>query len=520
MDRLTCLAISLFIVVVAVVIIVPFPSPCEEFQTFNFWSSDNKMDSDYIQEEPKKEENNNKTINQENKKTEKVETKKTIKEENKSGKKENNKVKKEDKNNKEEKIVKEEKKPLPKKEEHIEITTRNDDYFNTSKIFSNNVLVWNDGSFIPDRYNTGINPNSYLNTFYLGQELLHFKVVASADNTAVINFYHEPNKQPGTYVIENMDFSNYYFRIYDHDVPGNINIIFRNCKFGKMGITPELNDKIHFQFENCQFGSFYGSNSDFYRCKFGHGTGDALVLFKNANIHYSFIADLTAFISSGELHLDGVQIYGKEEIPAENIHFYNTRFETPAVLTVENGQVSRAYVNAPIMVALEYNNANNITFENIWLNGGGYSLYSGVTNGFSYSNIVYRNIYAGYGHMWGGIKYPNNKYEGVYMENVGYYDKLIIGSVWKDSEGVHISTSNDTLVQRELTIVTDKGTFTYTVNAHPKITRETQQSYSYKDLPYDINVLIKSTSISYIKCYDTTNIKELTDSNLLKAYSF
>lgn len=385
-------------------------------------------------------------------------------------------------------------------------------------LYSNDILVNNPGTFMPDKFNTGINPDITLKKFKIGDPLLHFKVVESPAGTSVINFYHTPNQKTGTFVISNYDFSDYYFRIYDHEVPGEITIIFKNCKFGKIGIVPSINDKIHFKFENCQIGSFYGSNSTFDKCKFGHGTGDAMNPFRNIYVNNCFFGDLATF-TTGELHLDGMQVYGKEGIPAENIHFYNTRFETPYVTSFKDGVQSKAYVNAPIMIQLEYSDGNDITFDHIWANGGGFSIYSHAVKGTHYSNIKLTNIKVGYGHIY-GILYPNNDYNNVTLENVDHYDNLLIGSIWKSNDGIHISTSNDTLVKRNLTIVTNVGTFKTDINAHPQITKANSTKITYNDLPYDIELLINSTNITYVKCYDTTNTSILSNNNLLKTYNF
>ena len=64
-------------------------------------------------------------------------------------------------------------------------------------------------------------------------------------------------------------------------------------------------------------------------------------------------------------HTDGVQIYGAKNSLATNINFTNCRFEIPQL----SYATSTCYVNACIMVQLEFCDADGIHFNDCYFNG-------------------------------------------------------------------------------------------------------------------------------------------------------
>ena len=386
--------------------------------------------------------------------------------------------------------------------------------------------IVSDTIIMPDKYNTGIVSNDQ-KIFIIGDELAGFLVQESPKGVAVINFYHKQNISKENVYIENMDFSNYDFRFYNHGTPDHeIKITFYNCIFGSIGTPVNCDDKISFYFNNCSIRHHGGSNATFDRCKFEGHVSDGMNPNKNVTVKNSYFYVVDTYTSKGEAHYDGVHMFGCNSaackgLPVENIYFYNTRFETPYFSEKRDGVTSTSYVNASIMFALEYSNGNNIVFENIYANGGGYSIYAGASKGMSYTNAIFKDVKVGYGHLY-GILYPMKEQdkENTTFINFGHYDKLLVGSVWKDDNGVHISTTNDTLIERELTCVTNKGTYVFKVNAHPKLSKKTAYDYTFYDMPYDINETIEKDDILYVKCYDTTETNELTDENLIRTQRF
>ena len=116
---------------------------------------------------------------------------------------------------------------------------------------------------------------------------------------------------------------------------------------------------------------FSGSNASFLRCFFGgHNYRDAMNPFQNVYVQDCFVGQKTAVKYDSEMHTDGVQIYGYGSagptIVAQNLHFENFRVELPAVEFTG----SAACANSLLMISLDYNDAENISFERCFVNGG------------------------------------------------------------------------------------------------------------------------------------------------------
>ena len=383
--------------------------------------------------------------------------------------------------------------------------------------------IVSDKTVIPDKYNTGTSGS--LTKYNPDMDLGLF--IKMSGNTPVINFTFAQNHIKEI-TIKNIDFSGYEkVAIYGggEDVTDTkIKLIFKNCKFNQITTPSNFDTDITVEFNNCTIKHFGGSNATFNKCFFGGSSHDGMNPHRNVTVKNSYFAGTNTYDAESARHYDGVQMFGSNTIDnllVENIYFNNVRFEVPAINEVRNGVPSKSGVNAPIMFALEYDNGNNVKFENIIANGGGYTVYATTKNGVSYKNLVFKNVKLGYAHLF-GILYPMtdaNK-ANTKFTNFGYYDSLYVSSVWKDSKGVHVITTNDTLIQRKLTCKTDKGNFEFNVPAHPKLTRDNNSTFKFSQMPYDIDNVINDSSINYVKCYDTTSSNELNDSNLIRTQKF
>ena len=383
--------------------------------------------------------------------------------------------------------------------------------------------VVSDKTIIPDKYNTGASSNltKYTPDMDLG---LFFKM---SGNTPVINFAFAQN-HVSEITIKNIDFTDYdKVAIYGggEDVTDTkIKLIFKNCKFNQITTAANLDTDITIEFNNCSIKHFGGSNSSFNKCFFGGSSHDGMNPNRNVTVKNSYFAGTNTYDAESARHYDGVQMFGSntiENLDVVNIYFNNVRFEVPAINEVRNGVPSKSGVNAPIMFALEYDKGNNVKFENIIANGGGYTVYATTKNGMTYKNLVFKNVKLGYGHLF-GILYPmtdQNKANTTFT-NFGYYDFLYVSSVWKDNSGIHVITTNDTLIERKLTCKTDNGIYNFNVKAHPKLTRDNNNTFKFTDMPYDINNVIDDKNAKYVKCYDTTTSEELTNNNLIRTQKF
>ncbi len=375
-----------------------------------------------------------------------------------------------------------------------------------------------DTRVIPDKYNTGA--QGELELIELGQELEQMVLAQGNNGTAnVLEFYYRNKEVEGTIVFENMDFSAYPLLLFHGDmVERKIHLIFNNCKFSSITLAKE-EIPITCEFNNCTIRSFSGGNVAFNRCKFGNSYSDGLVPFQNVHVKDCFFMDMTTMIApSGEIHTDGTQLYGKAGIDVQNVVFDNCRFEIPSVAD----STSHAYVNACIMLQMEYSNAEQVSFQNCIVNGGGYTVYAWATKGdWTLKDVYFRNIQFGCAALYGKF-YPRLSYD-VVMEDIHNTDSLYIGSVWKDKEGTHFSVTNDTNQKRILLIDTDKGVFRYEIDACPsgsqileyrKALSNTEadgnieaKSMNYAAMPFDIDILIPK-DCGYAVCYDVTMSKQ------------
>ncbi len=354
-----------------------------------------------------------------------------------------------------------------------------------------------DTQVIPDKYNAGA--SGKLKKVGLGDTVKGIKLVAASDGTKnCFDFYYRNKTVTGTITFENYDFSDYPVVMYHADqVNRKIKLVFKNCKFSGVALNRN-SSKVTFQFYKCTFRSFSGSDATFDRCKFGGSYSDGLVPFRNITVKNSFFYDLGSMkCEKKEYHSDGTQIYGWKGIDAENIVYQNCRFETPSVAP----QGSKAYVNACIMLQMEFSNADSIKFQDCIVNGGGYSIYAeSKYEDYTLKNVSFQNIRVGCTKKYGTL-YPKVS-SGVTLSNIQDTGALYIGSVWKRDGKTHLSVTNDTCRKRKLLIITDKGTYRYTIGACKKGSQLTK-SDTYGKMPFDQKIVIPA-NCKYIICYDNT----------------
>ena len=351
-----------------------------------------------------------------------------------------------------------------------------------------------DITVIPDKYNTGC--KGELIFVELGATVNGITFKASTNDTRnALDFYYGNKSVEGTVVFENYDFSDYGIWIYNDDyVDREINLVFNNCKFSTVS-TNKKSGNISYEFYNCTFERFSGSNAVFDGCQFGRSICDGVVPFQDVTIKNCFFLDMARYTTGGSVHVDGTQIYGAAGIDVQNIIYDNCRFEIPP-LKIEG---STASINACIMLQLEYSNGKNLSFTNCVLNGGGNSIYAWSKNSdYVLEDVVIDGIRSGcaknYGTFYSKID------ASVEIANVSETDTLYIASVWKDDKGTHFSVTNDTNLERKLLIVTDKKTYEYVIPACPKGS-EMGYDMSYSDFPFDIDVVVPE-DCKYAICFD------------------
>lgn len=353
---------------------------------------------------------------------------------------------------------------------------------------------------IPDKYNTGCDENLILfemdtvNEMKIGDILI---IPSGEGSTFVLDFGRRNQEISGTVYIENYDFSKAIFRSYHEDMcDREIKVVFNNCRFGNI-LTGRAEGNISYEYNNCSFENFSGSNAVFNRCHFGGTYKDGIVPFVDVTVNDCFFSDFTGVVTDAGAHIDGTQIYGIEGIDVSRVFYNNCRFEIPP-LKLEG---SAASVNACIMLQLEYSNANNVCFKDCRVNGGGYTVYAEAKyDNYTFENVVFDGISFGGAYAFGLI-YPKVN-EDIVFKNISETDSLYIGSVSKDEDGTHFSVTNDTTQERVLVIQTDKGIYEYTIPACYQKSEFTD-TMLYKEFPFDLDIVIPD-DCSYAVCFDNT----------------
>ena len=176
------------------------------------------------------------------------------------------------------------------------------------------------GLLIPDKYNTGPDPNVKLTkvkaggpdeTFSVGEIKFVRADRYGAGHILLDNYYFQ--NAPAEVTVENFDFSEYYIDFVDyHQLEKDRTLIFKNCKFGNFNAYRVFNEHAKLEFYDCEFTSAHGSHMKFERCKFHVFKGDAMNPFQDVDVKDSFY-DIIGHPDSEGSHLDGFQIFGREE---------------------------------------------------------------------------------------------------------------------------------------------------------------------------------------------------------------
>ncbi len=358
-----------------------------------------------------------------------------------------------------------------------------------------------DTKVIPDKYNTGC--QGTLKTVEKNSEdkvvIEGIEIREDADLMRYIfDFYYKNKSVSGTVYIENYDFSDHSFWAYNLDkVDREIKVVFNNCKFSSANFG-RGDSKVSFEFNHCTMNSFYGGNTTLNRCQFGKSFSDGVVPFTNIQVNDCFFSDMASVVTDKGAHTDGTQIYGYANLDVENVYYDNCRFAIPAV----RPEGSAAYVNACIMLQLEYSSAKNLAFTDCIVNGGGYSIYArSVDEAFTFENVSFDGLRFGCAKRWGVVCSGADK--SIAFKNVEQTNSLYIGSVWKENGETHLSVTNDTNRERTLLVYTDRGEYSYTIPACPLVSESTL-SMVYTDFPFDMDIVIPA-DCQYVVCFDNTN---------------
>ncbi len=367
-----------------------------------------------------------------------------------------------------------------------------------------------DTTVIPDKYNTGC--SEALEAFDGSNDGVFNGIPYSVMNDGeTINLYLKNLDLSNPVTIRDTDFTGYTFLVTNSGrLTQQAHLTFENCKFDKFRISGY--GMIDYTFNNCSFASCTGYDMTMNNCYFGGASmGDGLNPMKNVTVNNSFFSDLVkpAADAGQTNHIDGTQMFGintsSEEEGAhdnENIHYNNCRFEVPYLpYTYTAGAM-----NCVITFTLNYGAVKNISFEDIYVNGGTYyTIAIGGGDEYEMTDVSFKNVYMGGARKSNDL--TGNRIDDVSMDNVVPTSALYVGSVWKDN-GIHLSVSNDTNVERTLKVVTNNGEYTEVIPACPVTMFVEKDSMHYEDLPFDIDITVPDAD--WVVAYDITdNIEQI-----------
>lgn len=376
----------------------------------------------------------------------------------------------------------------------------------------------NDINVIPDKYNANVvTPKDGFKTIDKGST---FSVVntdgkgmlirlQSAENEEKINLAYANADLEGTIVFENIDFSATMEKLTILSAGERINnkkavhFVFKNCVFNNFSCPREGNEYVTYTFERCRLKNFFGSNATFNRCYFGGGIGDRIVPFCRVWVNDCYIVNPTSELAAdGEIHVDGTQIYAWKSTEAYDIHFSRCRFEMPAI---KYPYAPKAYVNACIMLQLEFNSGHDISFTDCSVNGGGMCIYARTKNDqYTLSNVTFKNITFGCAQKYGWL-YP--KYAENLDFNMGTWknaDSVWISNVYreKSANDVLLVVSNDTNKTRTFKVFTSSGkSYDFEIEACPL--NKDFGNMKFEDFPFDKIYKIPEYC-DWLVCYETT----------------
>lgn len=396
---------------------------------------------------------------------------------------------------------------------------------------------------IPDKYNTGPKEEIQFNKLSQTGEIAEGVTLLLRTDTKT-PFYCLTSRRtslPDSVTVRNYDFSDYDFSTLGMDqFKRNKKITFENCKFKGFrndAVAPG-STKVYFVFNHCSFEG--GVNSAYITlndCKVGGFTSDGMNPLREFYANNLYIYDLSHEGNKNGSHIDGIQIYGDQSsrknvvnnkwipnLETGKISFKNVRFEIPSIYYEGN----TSYVNACVMFQLEFSDVDDVSFEDLYVNGGGkwFPIYldHGKNNdrslwgAWSHKNLVMKNVMVS--NNFGKIFYPD-LLEDARIQDVDHHDYLFVTSVWKDDKGTaHLIVTNDTKSDKTLIVKTDVGTIEFLVPHCPsnwalggELNSQVEtneglkdnngreyKTYRWKDMPFDLDYTIKGNP-SFVLCY-------------------
>ncbi|EOH93806.1 hypothetical protein [Enterococcus pallens] len=347
---------------------------------------------------------------------------------------------------------------------------------------------------IPDFYNTGadltqpmLTPEYYVQEGYLEKR----------ENDYVMKLQSSSFDEE-TLLFENIFFADLpLFLANNNQVSPTGTIEFRNCYFSEgINLTNDIQKQLIFT--NCDFLTepVSASNSQFYHCKFYESYGDALQIGANVILQDSYIFN-NGLGDPEKYHSDGIQIAGFGHTDAHNISIDNVRIEMPRVYP-HYGH------NSAMLIKMDMANGYDMSFKNMILNGGAFTLYL-VPTDYEMKDLHFENLRFGNTSEWGPV-YTNESlgnvdgWAGQEVINCDMQSTVYVSSVRKEDGSFIFCATNETEASRKLRVETDLGVTTIEVPPVLTVKQAQKKKASYEamniDLPFEV------AAGSWIKIYD------------------
>lgn len=370
---------------------------------------------------------------------------------------------------------------------NLESLTINSEAYNVYNADDNNYYqhTYHDIHVIPDKRNTGCDDSKLVEwTTDKGLNGLPFYI--SGTNIKVDCNKTEGKNLEGTFVIENYDFraNNYKFEIANgslHDASKAVTITFRNCKMLAFVMSYDA-PNIRTEFEHCEFMRISGRNSHFKSCLIGHlvdglADGDAVNINNNSTMEDCYVCDgVYKTDVQGTAHIDGIQIY-----KGSNNLVTNTRVEIPFInySACQGGMSYTIYIeNSPTSI-----------FEHCVVNGGGYYVVA-ITDDSLGSYITDAMI----GECYLGNNYAYSN-AGSKERTIGAQitDSVYVSSVWVEEGKIKFLATNDTLTDRHIQVITDKGVYGIDISKSFNHDDYAPDTKNFDDYPIDVEFEVEGS---------------------------
>lgn len=347
---------------------------------------------------------------------------------------------------------------------------------------------------IPDQYNTGADLTKEMVT----PEFYGEKGYIEKREEDYVMKLQDSSFDEETIVFENIFFYDLPLYLANNNEASRTGTIeFINCYFAQgIDLTKEVKKKLIFT--NCDF--LYAPvttwNSEFYSCKFYESFGDALQIGSNVKVQDSYIYN-NGLGDPEKYHSDGIQIAGFGNMEANNILVDNVRIEMPR-LSPHFGQ------NSAMIIKMDMADGYDMTFKNMILNGGAFTLYI-VPTKYDLKNVSFENIKFGNNSEWGSLYTNESKnhtdgWAGQKHKDSGSQKKVYVSSVREQDGSIVFCATNETGKDRSIRVETEQGESMLTV-AHVLSVEEAKEAdANYAEMNIDLEFQMENTK--WIKIYD------------------